>query len=135
MEQSAVAEEEKETNEFVTKNISKLDAENSRLQQIFKQKQRQNEMMRQQINVYKGGNEGLSLYIERANMQRQPVWWYALTLLSFLCMFGAYTKQSYAGTVANVVSHKLLWRKLYVETNVVPTLISLCIILYTIFYI
>lgn len=73
--------------------------------------------------------------VERVYMRRQPWWWFAMLVLSVICVFGAYSKGRLVSTVVNVVAHKLIWRRLYVQTAPSAMLFAALVIAYTFYFV
>lgn len=115
--------------------LEKLAKEEERLRALVAQQQRQNQNLKLQYEMLQGSRQGYFLYVEQFRARRQPVWWFLATLLSVICVFGCYDKGKWVALALNIVGHKLLWRRLYVETNSAPQTMALGIVLYTLLFV
>jgi hypothetical protein len=125
----------RDQNNYIEQEIERALKVNERMTAILNQKQRRTQSLQTQVNLIKGADQGYLLYIEQFRGRRQPVWWYVALLFSVICVFGTWDKSAWVSFLANVCAHKLLWRRLYVETNTTPQWIAVCIIVYTIIFV
>lgn len=110
------------------------DPELERLEAILEQKRRRAIQLQQDIQLFEASNNAtVALHLERVRARKMSVWWAITILLSLMCMFGSYSKGSYVMTAANLFAFLLVWRGLYVDTNLKPTLICLCICAFTLY--
>ena len=124
-----------EQNNYIEKEIEKEDRKHQRISAILAQRQRATQRLQTQVNLIRGADQGYVLYLEQFRARRQPVWWYVFILLSVICVFGTWDKSAWIAFGMNVVAHKLLWRRLYVESNNTPQWAAVCIIIYTIIFV
>ena len=113
----------------------KLAKEEERLRALVAQQQRQNQTLKLQYEMLQGSRHGYFLYVEQFRARRQPVWWFLATFLSIICVFGCFDKGRWVPLALNIVGHKLLWRRLYVETNTTPQMVALGIVVYTLLFV
>ena len=95
----------------------KLSSKIERLAAIVKQKRQVIKTLESEATLLDSASRGFHFQIERTYAQRQPVWWWVLVVLSFLCALGMYDKGRYLLAFLALVAHKFLWRSLYVDRN------------------
>jgi len=115
--------------------VERATKKNQRMGAILAQKQRETVRLQTQVNLIRGADQGYVLYIEQFRGRRQPVWWYIALVLSVVCVFGTWDKGAWVSFALNVVAHKLLWRRMYVETNNIPQTLALCVVAYTLLFV
>jgi len=112
-------------------NIKQIDEEAVRLKALLAQKRRMLSGLKTQHSLMRGAEDGYILYIEQMRARKQPWWWFVLLVISYICILGQWDKSNKILTVLNIFAHKLLWRRMYVDTNITAQFIAICIVAYT----
>jgi uncharacterized membrane protein len=112
-------------------NLNQIRAEAKVLEREYRAHKERIKSLQEQVTLIKGGEEGLAFYIERVRGRRQSIFWVALVLVSLGCIHASIARGSYALEAVNLLAFLALFRGLYVESNQMPTFVSVLVIGYT----
>ena len=131
---SSSMEDEKDTN-FLENELQVAQRAGKQLSAELSQQRMKNRRLAEDVRAFKGSEQGYIFYLEQMRMRAQPFWWWLLIAASFVCVFGSYSSKHYGVTFINIVAHKMLWRRAYVETNAAPQLFAIVIMAITFLWI
>jgi hypothetical protein len=102
------------------------------LERKLEQERKRARILREDVHSYENGNHKTILYLERVRGQRMSLWWYLMVILTLFCCFGTFSTGAYVVSAANFFGFLLVWRKLYVDVNMIPMFVALLFCLITI---
>lgn len=94
----------------------------------------QNKLLELQVNVLKSSNQEKFLYLERMRLRRVTLTWTALCLIALGFMIDSILRIRIFPTLMCFTAFLLNWRALYIEDNTGPSLISLGILIFGVFF-
>ena len=123
MEQEDVKQQLKETETSVEDAEERL----RQLEHALDKARLKTRRMEQDIQLFEQSHKRGYLYLEQMRARRMSVWWMLLVLATLTATFGSFEKHNYVLTLLNGLSFLLVWRGLYVNVNLMPTVCALVV--------
>jgi len=109
----------------------KLEEELQKERLLIKKNRQKLASLKLQNSVLNDAARGYILSLEKFQAKKQSWWYFILLILSCICVLGQWDKGNKFLFTINVIAHKILWKRMYMETYPASLLIGAIIIIYT----